>query len=101
MDNLPAPLPPPGNAPERLSLAARLFQEEMAIPVQLSAAAPSDTDDPAMAVDGSTPFTNSIPQIDHWDQLIMDGNCPDQVARMKAESSATLQLILHMHWILF
>ena len=91
MDN-PAPLPPPGNAPERLGLAARLFNEEVAIPVQLSAAASSDTDDPAMADVGATPFTNSIPQIDHWDQLIADGNCPDQVARMKAESLAAIQL---------
>ena len=83
MDN-PAALPPPGHAPhERSALATRLFQDEMAIPVHLNAAASSDTDNSAMVDVGGAPFTNSINQVDHWDQLIADGNCPEVVARMK------------------
>ena len=69
MDVLPPPpLPSPGSAQERLRLAARLFDDAMAIPVQL----PSDTDDTAMAVD-ATPFTNSIPKVDHWEQSVFGG----------------------------
>ena len=66
MDNS-ASLPPPGNAPlAREALATRLFQDEMAIPVHVNAAASSDTDNTAMVDVAGAPLANSISQVDHF-----------------------------------
>ena len=101
MDN-PASLPPPGSAPLeewREALATRLFQDEMAIPVHLNAAASSDIVNTAMVDVAGAPLANSISQVDHfpsfeshWDQLVADGTSPEVVAQIKADSLAAVQL---------
>ena len=80
---------PTSPAPVRSNLAYRLFNDAMAIPAQFD----SDTDNAAMAVD-ATPFTNSIPETDYWDQLVLDGNEHGFVAAMRAEALATTKLAL-------
>ena len=79
-----SPTPP---APVRSNLACRLFNDATAIPAHLD----SDTDNAAMAVD-ATPFTNSIPETDYWEQLVLEGNEPEFVAAMGAEALATTKL---------
>ena len=79
-----SPLSP---APVRSNLACRLFDDVMVVPAALD----SDTDNAAMAVD-ATPFTNTIPKTDYWEQLVLDGNEPELVATMRAEALATTRL---------